>query len=72
MNVSVLQPYYSMEPNDMEKCFDSMMSEIKKCDSSMDIIVLPEYCDVPSNTKDCEQFHLAIEKYNEVIKKRSK
>lgn len=29
MNVSVLQPYYSMEPNDMEKCFDSMMSEIK-------------------------------------------
>ena len=68
MRVSIIQPNYSMDSNDLEKCFYDMLEQIKQCDDSMDIIVLPEYCDVPANTDNCRQFHECIEKYNEIIK----
>ena len=68
MKVSIIQPDYSMDSRNLEKCFYDMLEQIKKCDDSMDIIVLPEYCDVPANTDNCKQFHECIEKYNEIIK----
>ena len=68
MKVSIIQPKYSMDSNDLEKCFYDMLEQINQCDDSMDIIVLPEYCDVPANTDNCRQFHECIEKYNEIIK----
>ena len=64
MKVCTVQPYYSFDPKDTEKCFDDMLSLIDSCDESMDIIVLPEYCDVPANQAGKREFHASIEKYN--------
>ena len=64
MKVSVIQPYYSMDSNDMEKCYKKMLELIDSCDDESDIIVLPEYCDIPANTKDCKMFHNSIKGYN--------
>ena len=50
MKVSIIQPDYSMDSMNLEKCFYDMLEQIKKCDDSMDIIVLPEYSDIPCAT----------------------
>lgn len=70
MKVSVIEPYYSMNSEDLDSCFYGMISLIDRCDESMDIIVLPEYCDIPANTENCRQFHESICKYNEIIKNK--
>ncbi len=65
MKVSVIQPYYSFDENDIDKCFEGMFELLDKCDESNDIIVLPEYCDIPAATKSGEGFHASIKKRNE-------
>ena len=72
MKVSVIQPYYSMDSNDIEICYKKMVEWMDKCSEKSDIIVLPEYCDIPANTKDCEMFHRCIERYNQDIMERVK
>ena len=67
MKVCIIQPYYSYDPNDLEKCFDGMIGLIDRCDETMDVIVLPEYCDIPVATENAEQFNASIEKYNKTV-----
>ncbi|MCQ2445302.1 MAG: hypothetical protein MJ141_00260 [Clostridia bacterium] len=71
MKVSVIQPYYSMKYEDMETCFQGMLGLMDACDESMDIIVLPEYCDIPAATPNGEAFHQAVEKYNAVVAEKA-
>lgn len=64
MKVCVIQPAYSMDPADNEKCFEGMLSLMDQCDDSLDLIVLPEYCDIPANTADAAGFHASIRALN--------
>ncbi len=68
MKVCVIQPEYSMNYSDAEKCFNNMLSLTDKCDNSLDIIVLPEYCDIPAATGCEAEFKASVKKYNEKIK----
>ncbi len=56
MKACVVQPYYSLDISDMQKCFDGLCNLIAKCDDSMDIIVLPEYCDIPVSVPNKEEW----------------
>ncbi len=67
MKVCIIQPFYSYDPNDLEKCFSGMIDLIDRCDETMDVIVLPEYCDIPVATENAAQFNASIEKYNKVV-----
>ncbi len=67
MKVCVIQPYYSFEEKDTEKCFRDMMALLDQCDESMDVIVLPEYSDVPAAQDGRDGFRRAVEKYNAVV-----
>lgn len=67
MKVCIIQPYYSYDRNDLDSCFKGMIDLIDRCDASMDVIVLPEYCDVPAATENAAQFNTSIEKYNKVV-----
>lgn len=67
MKVCVVQPFYSLGSKDLDRCFQEMLALIARCDDSLDVIVLPEYCDVPAATQNAEQFHASIVKYNAVI-----
>jgi len=71
MKVCVIQPYYSLDPNQTEKCYKDMVALLDQCDESMDLIVLPEYSDIPAAQSSKEGFHGSIEKYNADIMNRA-
>lgn len=70
MKVCVIQPYYSFDEKDLAACYDGMMALVDQCDESMDIIVLPEYCDIPAATSSAAAFHRSIETYNARVREK--
>ena len=71
MKVTVIQPYYSFDPKDTDSCYREMIRLLDTCDESSDLIVLPEYTDVPA-AQDCkEDFHASVERYNADIMERA-
>ena len=71
MKAYIIQPYYSFEEEDLSKCFDGMVKLIDEVPEDADIIVLPEYCDVPAACRSKKAFHSSIEKYNDAIKEKA-
>lgn len=69
MKVAVVQPYYSMESADLEKCFSSFLELCDRCDPSLDLIVFPEYCDIPACVRK-EAFHRSIAEHNEKVREK--
>ncbi|NLE12982.1 MAG: hypothetical protein GX628_04795 [Clostridiales bacterium] len=67
MKVCIVQPLYSFSADRMQSRFEGMLDLIARCDDTMDVIVLPEYCDVPATADDKEGFHAAVAKYNSII-----
>ena len=72
MKVCVLQPYNSFEKKDTQKCFDDMIALLDQCDDSYDLIVMPEYSDVPAVQGSNDGFHKSIEKYNAVVMQKAR
>ena len=72
MKVAVIQPYYSFDPKETDRCYREMTALLDECDESLDIIVLPEYSDIPAVQGSKEEFHKTAEKYNADILKRAK
>ena len=64
MKVCVIQPEYSFDINDSEKLFSKLLLSLDRCDESMDVIVLPEYCDTPTVVKDVNEFDMSVSKFN--------
>lgn len=67
MKVCVIQPPYSFDERDADKCFESLMMLLDKCDESMDLIVLPEYSDAPADVKGKEGLYHAVKRYNAAL-----
>lgn len=67
MKVCVIQPPYSINYEDTEKCFEKQLELMDACDDSLDIIVLPESCDIPSLAKTKEQSEASANKYNKAF-----
>lgn len=72
MKACVIQPWYSFDTKDTDICFNRMCELLDQCDDSMDLIVLPEYTDVPAAQPDKEHFHASIRKYNAVILEKAR
>ena len=72
MKAYIVQPFYSFDNDDIQKRFDEMLKHIDTIGDDADIIVLPEYCDVPAATSCKANFHAAVNKYNEQIKEKAK
>ena len=64
MKICLIQPEYSFDERDLEKCFEGLITQLDKCDSSMDIIVLPEYSDAPADVKGKDGFYNSVGLYN--------
>lgn len=67
MKVFLIQPRYSFEPNEIDSCFNGLLKLLDECDTSADIIVLPEYSDVLADVYGERGFYSAYEKYNEIL-----
>ena len=71
MKVCVIQPFYSFDEQDTEKCYREMIELLDRCDESLDLIVLPEYSDIPAAQGSKANFHRSIEERNADIMKRA-
>lgn len=71
MKVCVIQPKYSTDYSLSDEMFAWELQAMDRCDESMDLIVMPESCDVPCLADSREKFLKSIEKYNEKIIKKA-
>ena len=70
MKICVVQPEYSFDKNDLDARFGELLALLDRCDDSMDMIVLPEYSDVPADVLGKDGFYSAVKKYSaELLKK---
>lgn len=72
MKVAVIQPFYSFSESDTDRCYKDMIALLDGCDDSFDVIVLPEYSDIPAAQSSKAAFHASIEKRNADIIERAK
>lgn len=64
MKVCIIQPLYSTEYEKSNDYFEEQLTLIEQCDESMDIIVLPELCDIPCLARSKEESELSSQKFN--------
>ena len=64
MKVRIIQPAYTFNAEDLQKNFDGMIALMEECNQPLDIIVLPEYCDIPAAQKGKQSYLKAINEYN--------
>ena len=67
MKVCIIQPPYSTDFGKLNEYFAWELEALDRCDESMDIIVMPEACDVPCLAKGQEQFEESLELCNEKL-----
>ena len=72
MKVCVIQPRYSFDERDAEKCFKGLVGLLDECDGSMDLIVLPEYSDALADVKGKDGLYGAVEKYGSAILEKAR
>ena len=63
MKVCVIQPAYSTDYTKIDEYFEAQLALMAKCDETMDLIVLPEMCDIPCLAKTKEQADSASDRY---------
>ena len=64
MNVRVLQPPYAGSAAGIGTSFRWLMDGLDRCDRTLDLIVLPEFSDVPGRTKTREEYLAAVHANN--------
>ncbi|MBO5754724.1 MAG: hypothetical protein J6R89_01570 [Clostridia bacterium] len=72
MKVCVLQPSYSFDERDAERCFEGLLALLEQCDDSMDLIVLPEYSDALADVKGKAGYYDTVRAYNARLMEKAK
>ena len=67
MKACIIQPPYSRDVSFSDEYFDYKIKLLDECDESIDIIVLPEYSDVPCATANMEETLYYHNKYIDVL-----
>lgn len=67
MKICIIQPPYSTDYDKSEEYFKKEIEYLKQCNDSMDIIVMPESCDVPCLAKTKEESEKSVEKFNKIL-----
>ena len=67
MKACIIQPPYSRDVSHSDEYFEYKINMLNKCDDSIDIIVLPEYSDVPCATATKEETIFYHKKYINIL-----
>ena len=67
MKACIIQPPYSRDVSYSDEYFDFKIKMLDNCDEDVDIIVLPEYSDVPCATTTKEETFFYHKKYIDVL-----
>ncbi len=66
MKSRVIQPLFAMDEAGLDKSFEWTLKELDRCDPSLDIVVLPEFSEVPGKTS-YEGFLETVDKYGPAL-----
>ncbi len=72
MKAKIIQPLYCTDFARSDEMFKQYIDAMDNCDPSVDILVLPESCDVPCLAGPNENFHVAVAKYAPVLMEKAK
>ncbi len=72
MKVCVVQPEYKIGFEFADECFENMCSLVNSINEDVDVIVLPEYCDVPVACKTAEEYAECRKRYLDKIMRLAK
>ena len=67
MKICIIQPAYSTDYAASDLYFREQLKLIDQCDESMDLIVLPEACDIPCLAASKEDGERSYEKFNRIL-----
>ncbi len=67
MKACIIQPPYSRDTSFSDEYFEYKLNQLDQCDESTDLIVLPEYSDVPCATETLEETIYYHEKYIQTL-----
>lgn len=67
MKVAIIQPGYSLQFDGVDNGFQQVLSYLDTCDCSLDLIVLPEYSDVPGNVRNQTEYNHFVKKNHEIL-----
>ena len=67
MKVCLIQPQYSFNSLDIENRFNGLLNMLDECDSTMDVIVLPEYSDTLADVHGKVGLYEAFKTYNATL-----
>ena len=67
MKARVIQQLFSQDTKGLDESFEWTINELKKCDESLDIVVLPEFSEVPGKTTGREEFLNTASKYGPIL-----
>ena len=67
MKTCIIQPAYCLDFARSDEFFAWELAELDKCDSTMDIIVLPEYSNVPCLAKTKAEMEESYHKYSAAL-----
>ena len=66
MKARVIQPLFAQDQAGLDKSFEWTLQELRKCDSSLDMVVLPEFSEVPGKTS-YEGFLETVHRYGPTL-----
>lgn len=72
MKVCVIQPEYSTDYKRIDELFNRELDFLSACTPDMDLIVMPESCDVPALPPDEKERERANDKYMPIILEKAK
>lgn len=72
MKVCTIQPHYSFDERDVQRCFEGLLALLEQCDDSMDLILLPEYSDAPADVQGKDGFYDAVRRYGPILLEKAR
>lgn len=70
MKVCVIQPPYGYDGTESDRYFEYKLARLDECDESVDLIVLPEYSDVPYAEEDKAMNYSVHDMYYDTLMKK--
>ena len=67
MKACVLQPFYALDYSRSDELFAWELDALDKCDDTLDLIVLPEYADVPALASTKAEHFASAAKYTDIL-----
>ena len=67
MKARVIQPLFAQDEKGLDKSFEWTIKALEKCNKSLDIVVLPEFSEVPGATPVPEDFLKTVRKYGPTL-----